>query len=49
MYLQQAVITSDGQWGGIFVAIPTAIPSEPFINKFGNSAGNNSGSRVEPS
>ena len=39
----QAVITSDGQCGGIFVAIPTAIPSDPFIKRFGIT-GNNSGS-----
>ena len=47
--LQQAFIISEGQCGGIFVAIPTAIPSEPFINKLGNSAGSNSGSKVVPS
>ena len=49
MYSQHASIISEGQCGGIFVAIPTAIPSDPLINKLGNSAGNNSGSNVVPS
>ena len=42
-------IISEGQWGGILVAIPTAMPSEPLINRFGNSAGSNSGSLADPS
>jgi len=36
-------------WGGIFVAIPTAIPDEPFNNKNGSWAGRTSGSFWEPS
>ena len=35
--------------GGIFVAIPTAIPSDPFINKFGIIVGKTSGSSRESS
>ena len=31
-------------WGGIFVAIPTAIPSAPFISKLGIIAGRTTGS-----
>ena len=36
-------------WGGIFVAIPTAIPSDPFINKFGIIEGKTVGSLRESS
>ena len=39
-----ALITSLRLWGGIFVAIPTAMPELPFINKFGILEGNESGS-----
>ena len=35
--------------GGIFVAIPTAIPEEPFTNKFGILVGNTSGISSLPS
>ena len=38
------LITSFRLWGGIFVAIPTAIPSEPFINKVGTAEGKTEGS-----
>ena len=31
-------------WGGIYVAIPTAIPCEPFANKFGKADGKTTGS-----
>ena len=41
--------TSFKLWGGIFVAIPTAIPEEPLISKFGNFPGNTEGSFREPS
>ena len=37
-------ITSVKLCGGIFVAIPTAIPDEPFTNKAGILAGNTVGS-----
>ena len=40
----QAETTSPRLCGGIFVAIPTAIPPEPFTKMFGNRAGNTSGS-----
>ncbi len=36
-------------WGGMFVAIPTAIPDDPFSNKNGSWAGRTSGSFCEPS
>ncbi len=39
----QASITSFKLCGGIFVAIPTAIPDEPLINKLGTLAGNTEG------
>ncbi len=35
--------------GGIFVAMPTAIPSEPFTRRFGNVVGRTAGSWREPS
>ena len=41
-----ASITSPKLWGGIFVAIPTAIPEAPLTSKFGNWAGNTVGSFV---
>ena len=31
-------------WGGIFVAIPTAIPELPLASKFGNADGRTIGS-----
>ena len=37
-------IISDRLWGGIFVAIPTAIPSEPFTSSVGTAEGNTLGS-----
>lgn len=37
-------ITSIKLCGGIQVAIPTAIPDEPLINKFGILVGNTTGS-----
>ena len=38
-------MTSAKLCGGMFVAIPTAIPVAPFTNKFGIRAGKTSGSR----
>ena len=37
-------ITSQRLWGGISVAMPTAIPDEPFTRRFGNLEGSTSGS-----
>jgi hypothetical protein len=36
-------------WGGIFVAIPTAMPSAPFTSMFGKAAGRTVGSSIVPS
>ncbi len=36
--------SSDKLWGGILVAIPTAIPIDPFNSRFGILAGNTLGS-----
>ena len=41
--------TSLRLWGGILVAIPTAIPSDPFTRRFGNLDGSTVGSLREPS
>ena len=35
--------------GGMFVAIPTAIPPDPFISRFGTRDGRTAGSLVLPS
>ena len=42
-------ITSVKLWGGIFVAIPTAIPAAPFTSKLGKRAGKTDGSLSLPS
>ena len=44
-----ASITSPMLWGGTLVAIPTAMPWEPFTNRFGNRDGSTTGSTAEPS
>ena len=44
-----ALITSVRLCGGMFVAIPTAIPDEPLISKFGNLVGITDGSDSDPS
>ena len=49
IYAIHPSITSPKLWGGIFVAIPTAIPLAPLTNKFGTFDGNTVGSIVEPS
>ena len=36
-------------WGGMFVAIPTAIPDDPFTKSAGNFAGRTVGSCLIPS
>ena len=40
----QALITSVRLWGGMFVAIPTAIPAAPLTRRFGTLAGRTTGS-----
>ena len=42
-------MTSARLCGGILVAIPTAIPEEPLISRFGSRAGNTTGSSSLPS
>ena len=44
MYATHPSITSPRLCGGIFVAIPTAIPIEPFTSTFGNLLGKTVGS-----
>jgi hypothetical protein len=39
-------ITSRMLCGGMFVAMPTAMPAEPFTSRFGNGAGRTVGSSV---
>ncbi len=43
IYAGQPLITSVRLCGGIFVAIPTAIPEEPFTSRFGILVGMTSG------
>ena len=42
-------ITSFRLWGGILVAIPTAIPDEPLTKRLGNLDGSTDGSNSSPS
>ena len=44
MTARHALITSVMLCGGIFVAMPTAIPEEPLIKRFGKRAGRIAGS-----
>ena len=44
-----ASMTSERLWGGMFVAMPTAMPVEPLTSRFGNFAGRTRGSRSDPS
>ena len=44
-----AETTSPRLCGGTFVAIPTAIPAEPFTRRFGNREGRTVGSCDRPS
>ena len=46
---RHASTTSPRLCGGMLVAIPTAMPEEPFTRRFGNFAGNTSGSFSLPS
>ena len=36
--------TSPRLWGGMFVAMPTAMPAEPFTRRFGSTVGSTIGS-----
>ncbi len=45
----QASTTSFRLCGGMFVAIPTAMPEEPFTSRFGSRAGRMRGSDSLPS
>jgi len=47
--IRQASITSPRLCGGMFVAMPTAIPEEPLTRRFGYFAGSTAGSLSEPS
>ena len=49
MHAIVAFTTSIRLCGGILVAMPTAIPPEPFTNKFGNDDGRTFGSFSEES
>ena len=40
----QAFMTSVRLWGGMLVAMPTAMPLEPFTSRFGKRAGRTRGS-----
>ena len=42
-------MTSARLWGGMFVAIPTAIPWLPLTSRFGNREGRTSGSFLDSS
>ena len=43
-----ASITSPRLWGGMLVAMPTAIPWLPFTSRLGNRAGSTSGCSNSP-
>ncbi len=45
----QASMISVRLCGGMFVAIPTAIPLEPFTSRLGMRVGSTTGSTVSPS
>jgi hypothetical protein len=44
-----ALTTSSGLWGGMFVAMPTAMPVAPLMSRLGIAAGNTTGSNFVPS
>ena len=46
MIAQAPSMISSKLCGGMLVVMPTAMPVEPFINKFGNAAGRTDGSVV---
>ena len=39
-------MTSPRLWGGMFVAMPTAMPDDPLTSRFGKGAGRTAGSSV---
>ena len=45
----QALMTSPMLWGGMLVAMPTAMPEEPFTSRLGNREGSTLGSWVDSS
>src|SRR5690606_11672549 len=47
MRCRAAATTSTRLWGGMFVAMPTAIPEAPLTSRFGSAAGSTSGWRIE--
>ncbi len=49
MSATQALTTSFRLCGGMLVAMPTAMPDEPFTSRFGTRAGSTTGSCSEPS
>ena len=49
MYAIVAAITSRRLCGGMFVAMPTAMPLEPLTSRFGKRAGRTTGSWFWPS
>ena len=49
MYATTASVTSRRLCGGMFVAMPTAMPDEPLTSRFGNRAGRTTGSCLLPS
>ena len=49
MTIRQASMTSPRLCGGMFVAMPTAMPEEPLTSRFGYFAGSTAGSRSVPS
>ena len=44
-----ASTTSPRLWGGMLVAMPTAIPEEPFTSRLGTTVGRTTGSTVDSS
>ncbi len=48
-YQATPAATSRRLCGGILVAMPTAMPSDPLISRFGNLAGSTTGSDERPS
>ena len=49
MSAMQALTTSPRLCGGMFVAMPTAMPDEPLISRFGTRVGSTTGSCSLPS
>ncbi len=44
-----AAVSSRRLWGGMFVAIPTAMPDEPLASRLGKRVGSTTGSCICPS